>query len=211
MNSSNDGREPDEYPVYVQRAPDGQAGFMAEAPDLPGCFGLGPTHAAALEACMESRRTWLVRAAELGIVPPKPGTSSGNLGSIRVRVSRTLHRDLAILSNNKNLSLNEVATRLLYRAVSRDFGSHSFLNLGICAFSGLKRPGRRPRTPRYDVSRKYTGSWLQRVPRELHLQLTSWADTENVSLNLLVAMILVRELERLNQSPAEQSKQAIVA
>lgn len=44
----------------------------------------------------------------------------------------------------------------------------------------------------------YSGRWVQRVPKNLHEKLSKKAESQGVSLNMLVATILAGGIEREN-------------
>lgn len=196
MNASTN--EAVAYPCIVRAAPEGQAGWVAEFPDVPGCYAMGATRSEAMAASEVALKRWLERAALLGIEPPAVGAGRGATGSLRLRVPRTIHRQVAMLSNDLRLSLNETVVQLLYKAVGRDFGQ--LAEAGFCSLrvADADNPDkmRRPRETRFDPDRKFTGTWLQRLPKPLHLQLAAWAHSEQVNLNVLITYALVRELER---------------
>ncbi|MFN3858785.1 MAG: toxin-antitoxin system HicB family antitoxin [Caulobacter sp.] len=202
-NATGGGGLDSTFPFVVRPATEGDSGFIAEFPDLPGCFARGATRAEAAAAGEAALRIWLERAAYLGIPIPKPGTSQGLTGHLRIRVPKTMHRDIALLSNEVRLSLNETVTQLLYRAVARAFGDPAKLDPQLCMRLGpATEVTRRPVARRFDPDRTFSGSWLQRIPAELHVQLSAWAQAEGTSLNVLVNYALTRELERrLNHEP----------
>jgi antitoxin HicB len=192
-----------EYSCVVRQASDGQVGFVAEFVDVPGCFAVGNSRQEAMEAGEIALGRWLERAAMLGIVPPKPGSGRGATGHLRIRTPKTVHRQLALLANELRLSLNEVVIQLCYRAVARDFDQQAVDQAGLCNVVGPNRDTtRRPRESRFDPNGEYSGSWLQRMPGQLHLQLVGWAQNEGVTINLLVNYVLVRELERRRNDEA---------
>jgi predicted RNase H-like HicB family nuclease len=49
-----------------------RSGFIAEAPELPGCSAHGPTQEAALASAQEAIRLWIDTANEFGDPVPKP-------------------------------------------------------------------------------------------------------------------------------------------
>jgi predicted RNase H-like HicB family nuclease len=59
------------YEVVIYWSDEDQA-FIAEAPELPGCFVHGPTQEAALASAQEAIRLWIDTANEFGDPVPKP-------------------------------------------------------------------------------------------------------------------------------------------
>lgn len=64
------------YPVIVEplSSEDG-GGYLARAPDLPGCVSDGATPAEALANVEIAVRDWLAAAEALGRTPPQPSGS----------------------------------------------------------------------------------------------------------------------------------------
>lgn len=59
------------YPVVIEWH-DGDACFVADVPDLPGCAAHGGTYAEAAANIEQAIEAWLVTAAELGREIPQP-------------------------------------------------------------------------------------------------------------------------------------------
>jgi antitoxin HicB len=62
-----------EYPIVVEPLPteDG-GGFLATAPDLPGCMSDGATPEEAVSNIQDAITTWIEAADDLGHAVPKP-------------------------------------------------------------------------------------------------------------------------------------------
>lgn len=61
------------YAVIVEPLPDVEGGgFLASAPDLPGCMTDAPTPEAALEAIGGAIEEWIAEAKRLGRDVPQP-------------------------------------------------------------------------------------------------------------------------------------------
>jgi len=62
-----------EYPIIVEPLPmeDG-GGFLATAPDLPGCMSDGATPEEALSNIQDAIAAWIEAARDLGHAVPKP-------------------------------------------------------------------------------------------------------------------------------------------
>lgn len=210
-NISSDSRIA-EYSCVVRKAPEGQSGFVAEFLDVPGCFAIGSSRQEAMRGVELALQRWLARASILGIVPPKPGASQGVTGHVRIRTPKSVHRELAKLAADVRLSLNETIVQLLYRAVARDFDQSAVGETWLCSLIGPGRDStRRPNPARYEADRNYSGTWLQRIPGQLHLQLLSWAQNEKVTINLLLNYVLVREMQHQTTNNIHVSKSKHVA
>jgi antitoxin HicB len=62
-----------EYPIMVEPLPAEEGGgFMATAPDLPGCMSDGETPEEAVSNIQDAITAWIEAAHDLGHVVPKP-------------------------------------------------------------------------------------------------------------------------------------------
>jgi predicted RNase H-like HicB family nuclease len=62
-----------EYPIVVEPLPiDEGGGFLATAPDLPGCMSDGATPEEAVSNIQDAIITWIEAARDLGHAVPKP-------------------------------------------------------------------------------------------------------------------------------------------
>lgn len=65
------------YPVTIRPLSDVEGGgFLALAPDLPGCMSDGETPAEALANVYDAIECWMEGAEELGRVIPEPSVSA---------------------------------------------------------------------------------------------------------------------------------------
>lgn len=99
------------YPFTVQAEPEG--GFVIEFPDLPGCMTQVETSAEIYDAAQEIRELWIETAYEQGRSIPVPEESPEYSGKFMTRISRSLHRDLAVAAKRENVSLNQYVFQLL--------------------------------------------------------------------------------------------------
>jgi len=62
-----------EYPIVVEPLPiEEVGGFLATAPDLPGCMSDGATPEEAVSNIQDAIATWIEAAHDLGHAVPKP-------------------------------------------------------------------------------------------------------------------------------------------
>ena len=103
------------YPLEIFWS-DEDAGFIAEAPDLPGCSAFGDTEADAAGEAQGAIAAWLEAATAAGRAIPEPTTVeplSHYSGKFLVRVPRSLHARLARQAKSEGVSLNQyIAHRL---------------------------------------------------------------------------------------------------
>ena len=104
------------YAVQVRRlSEDEGGGWLAEIPDLPGCMSDGETAPDAIQNVYRAAADWIDAATELGRDIPAP-TSDEFSGQWRIRMTKSLHRRLALLAKREGVSLNALATTLLAEA-----------------------------------------------------------------------------------------------
>lgn len=105
------------YPFTVQPEDDG---YFIEYPDLPGCMTQVDTEDGVLPAAREIRDLWLDTAWETGRPIPVPEESPAYSGKFLVRISKSLHRNLAMAAKGEGISLNQYAGQLLAQGVVLD-------------------------------------------------------------------------------------------
>ena len=94
-------------------------GFIAEAPDLPGCSAWGATEANAAREAQRAITAWLEAARAAGRDIPEPTVAEPMdrySGKFIVRVPRTVHARLARKAKQEGVSLNQLISSVLSRA-----------------------------------------------------------------------------------------------
>lgn len=98
-------------------------GWLAEIPDLSGCYSDGETPEEALNNIKEAKETWIKTALKRGQEIPMPKISLDDeeySGKFTLRLPKSLHRDLAIFAGKEDISLNSYILSLL----SYNFGKN---------------------------------------------------------------------------------------
>lgn len=94
--------------------------YVAEVPAVIGAGGDGPTEEEALRAAKESVNELLEVKREHGDpLPPSDLEQPVYSGQLRVRMSRSLHGELAAAAEREGVSLNQLIVTCLARAVGR--------------------------------------------------------------------------------------------
>jgi antitoxin HicB len=101
------------YRMVVRGEP--EEGYLAEAPELPGCVTAGETPEEALALLRDAMRSWLVVAVEGGhaIPDPLPDPPRDYSGRFVLRLPKSLHRLLAERAEAEGVSLNQLALTIL--------------------------------------------------------------------------------------------------
>ncbi len=92
-----------------------EEGYLAEAPELPGCFTAGETEAEALEMLQDAMAGWLESALARNLLIPEPerGEATRYNGRVLVRMPPLLHRRLAEQAREQGVSLHQWLVTIL--------------------------------------------------------------------------------------------------
>lgn len=99
------------YPFKV--TPDPEVGWFAKIPDLPGCWGTGPTVEAAIRDTEVNKRIWIEMSLEDGSEIPEPRSDEEYSGQFLLRLPKSLHRALSEEAKWEGVSMNQYAVTLL--------------------------------------------------------------------------------------------------
>lgn len=91
-------------------------GYIAVAPDLPGCSAFGETQHDALYELQDAIRAWMEAARAAGNPVPEPSAPAADhqhSGKVLVRMPRRLHAQLAQAAKQEDVSLNQYIVYLL--------------------------------------------------------------------------------------------------
>ena len=90
-----------------------EGGFVVSYPELPGCITCGETIERAVENAADAKKAWLEAALEEGIEIHEPGSLEEYSGQFKIRMQRSVHRDLAEHSKKEGISMNQYCIYLL--------------------------------------------------------------------------------------------------
>jgi len=114
------------YPASVFWS-DEDGGFIAIAPDLPGCSAFGKTQSDALAELVDAITGWVEAARAVGNPVPEPSPKpepERYSGKLVLRLPRSLHAKLAATAKQDGVSLNQHLLHLLAAAsASSDISS----------------------------------------------------------------------------------------
>lgn len=100
------------YKIVLSEERDGDdVAWVAEIPELPGCYCAEDTPEAAIAHIKQSIADWLNAAAEDGRPIPHPVSSSS--GKFTLRLPRWVHRELKVQADIEGMSLNGYASHIL--------------------------------------------------------------------------------------------------
>ena len=90
-----------------------EGGYTVRYPDLPGCLSCADTLEDAVRNAEDARREWFAAAMEEGIEIPEPSDAGDYSGQFKLRIPKSLHRDLAEHSREEGISMNQYCLYLL--------------------------------------------------------------------------------------------------
>lgn len=119
------------YPKLVTWSAEDE-GFIATAPDLPGCSAFGATEAEALSELDHAIDAWKEAAASAGNDVPVPNSVSRGKasGKVLLRLPKSLHHDLLEAARGDGVSLNQHLVAQL-GAITACRSSSRFVEQGI--------------------------------------------------------------------------------
>ncbi len=99
-----------------------EQGYLASAPELPGCITAGETPERALASLRDAMASWLEAAIQAGDPVPEPSEiPEGRFtGRMLLRIPRSLHRSLAEQAARDDVSVNQLAVALLAGGLERE-------------------------------------------------------------------------------------------
>lgn len=99
-----------EYPLVI--TPDLQnGGFVAHFPDLPGCITVGESLEEVALMASDAKTAWITAVYKAGKVVPQPKQHYS--GQFRLRLPKSLHRQLAVTAEQEGVSLNSLVSALI--------------------------------------------------------------------------------------------------
>ncbi len=106
-----------QFAMMVRWSPDDDA-FVALVPELPGVSGVGSTREEAAAEAEVAVGLALEVLREDGRAVPHASILEAHSGQFRVRLPRSLHRDLAALAEAEGVSLNTLMVQKLSEIVT---------------------------------------------------------------------------------------------
>ena len=105
-------------PYRMEIIPDNdEGGFVVSFPELPGCLTTGETIEEAIRNAEDAKRAWLTAAIEEGITINEPQELEQYSGQFKLRIPKSLHRQIAQQAKNEGISMNQYCVYLLSKNV----------------------------------------------------------------------------------------------
>jgi antitoxin HicB len=97
--------------------PDTQSGgYVAHFPDLPGCVTVGESLEEVVAMANDAKNAWITAVHKAGKTVPQPKQNYS--GQFRLRLPKSLHRQLAITAEQDGVSLNSLASVFIAQGLS---------------------------------------------------------------------------------------------
>ena len=114
----------DAYPFTVRKlTAEGGGGYLVEYPDVPLCLSDGETIEEAITNGRDALEGSLKCYLQDGKPLPKPSSGKAYSGTFRVRMSKTMHAQIAARAKEEGVSLNLFVVEAAAEAAGRHEGS----------------------------------------------------------------------------------------
>jgi len=104
-----------QYPFTLELDDDGS--YFIKFPDLPGCMTCGATIEEAIEMGNDARKCWIESALQDGDFIPEPKSVEDYPDNFKLRLPRSLYRQLANSASAEGVSMNQYCLYLLSNGV----------------------------------------------------------------------------------------------
>lgn len=105
-----------ELPYRMEIVPDvEEGGYAVTFPELPGCISCGETLESAVSNALDAKKAWLEVALTEGIQIAMPDDLNEYSGQFKLRIPKSLHRQLSEHSKREGISMNQYCLYLLSR------------------------------------------------------------------------------------------------
>ena len=94
-----------------------EGGFALRCPELPGCITCADSIEEGFRMMEDAKRAWFEACMEDGIPIPEPARLEDYSGQFKLRLPRSLHRNLARRAAEEGVSMNQYCVYLLSRGV----------------------------------------------------------------------------------------------
>jgi len=94
-----------------------EGGYALHCPELPGCMTCADTIELGFRMIEDAKRAWFSACLEDGIAIPEPSRLEEYSGQFKLRLPKSLHRQLALRSNEEGISMNQYCVYLLSRGL----------------------------------------------------------------------------------------------
>jgi len=104
------------YPFTLEQDDDGS--YFIQFPDLPGCMTCGSSLEETLEMGNDAKKCWIESALRDGAFIPEPKAADDYPDNFKLRLPKTLYKQLANSASSEGVSMNQYCLYLLSAGVS---------------------------------------------------------------------------------------------
>jgi len=90
-----------------------EGGYVLSIPELKGCLTCADNLEKGMEMLEDAKKQWLTAALESGYEIPEPNTQESYSGQFKLRLPKSLHKELAEKSKQEGISMNQYCLYLL--------------------------------------------------------------------------------------------------
>lgn len=113
-------------PYRLEIIPDSEeGGFVASYPELPGCITCGTTIEAAVSNADDAKKAWLEAAIVNNTPIFEPDTANNYSGQFKLRIPKSLHKQLSEQSKKEGISMNQYCLYLLSQNNAQHIPNHT--------------------------------------------------------------------------------------
>lgn len=110
------------YPLTITQDDDGS--YYVEYPDLKGCISCGENIEDAIAMAEDAKKAWLETALENNMSIPKPQNLDSFSGNLKLRMPKSLHKDLSVCAKKEGISMNQLCVYLLSKELQNHQVTH---------------------------------------------------------------------------------------
>ena len=92
---------------------DEEGSYLIEYPDLKGCMSCAPTIQEAIKMAEDAKTVWIETAYETNMDIPEPKELKAYSGTFKLRIPKTLHKNLVYTAKKEGISMNQLCVYLL--------------------------------------------------------------------------------------------------
>ena len=94
-----------------------ESGYVLHCPELPGCITCAETVAEGMEMLEDAKKCWFTACLEDGVAIPEPARLEDYSGQFKLRLPKSLHKQLAQRSSEEGVSMNQYCVYLLSKGL----------------------------------------------------------------------------------------------
>lgn len=90
-----------------------EGGYALQCPELPGCVTCADTIQKGIDMLEDAKKAWITTCLEEGMEIPEPMNVDDYSGQFKLRMPKSLHKELAERSKAEGISMNQYCVYLL--------------------------------------------------------------------------------------------------